>query len=78
MRKGVIQMFLKLRARMKELDVDQLYLAKKLKMCPASLSLRMTGKIQWQLDEMYAAMDILHLPHDQLHLYFPQNGKTAA
>jgi len=70
------QLFLKLRGRIKELGMDHGYLAKKLGMYPHTLSKRMTGKLQWQLDEMYAAMDVLLLPYNRLHEYFPKNGKA--
>ena len=71
-------MFLKLRGRLQELGIDHKYLAKKLKMCPASLSGRMTGRIQWQMSEMYAVMDVIRIQHDRLHEYFPKGGKTPA
>jgi len=66
--------FAKLRARINELGYDHAYFAKKLKMTPATLSRRMTGKLQWQLNEMYAALEILCIPHEQLSDYFPKEG----
>lgn len=69
-------MFLKLRGRMKELGMEQEYLAKKLGICIASLSRRLNGHKQWLMSEMYAAMDILLLPHESLHEYFPKGGKS--
>jgi len=66
--------FCLLRARLKEFGMDHGYFAQKLGIYPATLSMRMTGKRQWLLDEMYAAMDILHVPYDQIHEYFPKGG----
>jgi len=69
-------MYLKLRGRMKELDVDQEYLAQRINLCRASLSSRMTGRIQWQANEMYAVMDVLSIPYCELHEYFPKDGRS--
>lgn len=67
-------MFNKLRGKLHELDIDQSYLAHKLKICPMSVSRKMTGKRPWTLDEMYAVMDLIQEPYEKLHEYFPKDG----
>jgi hypothetical protein len=67
--------FARLRARYRELGYDQKYLSEKVGLCPASMSARMTCKQPWLIDEMYRIMDLLQLPYEHLHEYFPKNGK---
>ena len=67
-------MFRKLRGRLKELGMDQEYLAEKLDICSATMSRKMNGKRQWLLGEMYMILDALLLPHEALHEYFPKDG----
>jgi DNA-binding XRE family transcriptional regulator len=59
---------------MTELNMDQEYLAKKLDVCSATMSRKMNGKRQWLLREMYAVLELLMLPHEALHEYFPKDG----
>jgi hypothetical protein len=67
-------MFNKLRGKLREFDIDQSYLAHKLKICPMSVSRKMTGKRPWTSDEMYAVMDLIQEPYEKLHEYFPKDG----
>ncbi|NCB52256.1 MAG: hypothetical protein EOM54_10295 [Clostridia bacterium] len=67
-------MFRKLRAKLKEEDIDQAYLAEKFDVCPVVISNRMTGKTDWRLKEMYLIMDIIGEPYSKLYTYFPKNG----
>lgn len=41
------------------------------------VSHRMSGKEPWALDECYQILDLLHIPYDQLHIYFPPGGVSA-
>ena len=72
--------YAKLRARLTELGYDHAYFARSLRekykvdISTPTMSGRMTGKRPWLITEMYAAMDLLKLPHDKLHEYFPKNG----
>lgn len=66
-----------LRVRMLEMDVGGKELGRLLKLSVASVSHRMTGRESWKLDEAYAIMDYLGLPHEQLAQYFPANGTPA-
>lgn len=49
--------------------------AKKVGICPASFSQRMSGKRPFGLDEAYRIMDVLGLPYKELPTYFPKGGK---
>lgn len=69
-------MFRKLRGKFKEMDIDQKYLAKFFDISQASISHRMTNQCSWQLDEMYAVMDLIGEPHERLHQYFPKGGQA--
>jgi len=71
------ELFRELRGHLAELGMDHKYFAEKLGMCPASFSGRMTGRLQWQMNEMYAVMDTLKIPYEQLSEYFPKNGKSV-
>ncbi len=71
-------MFLKLHGKLRELDVDQAYLAKKLHIDASTLSLRFNGKGDWRMSEMYAIMDLIQEPYEKLHEYFPKGGGIAA
>jgi len=75
---GSSEPFARLRLRLKELGMDHGYLAKKLGMYPHTLSKRMTGKLPWQLSEMYTVLDTLLLPYDLMHEYFPKGGVLKA
>lgn len=69
-------MFRKLRGKMRELDVDQRYIADKLGVSAVCVSQKMTGKHQWKLDEMYALMDFMREPYDKLNEFFPKGGQA--
>lgn len=69
-------MYRKLRGKLKEIDADQKYIAKKLNVSSVCISQKMTGKHQWKLDEMYFLMDLIREPYEKLHEYFPKNGQA--
>ena len=68
-------MFKKLRGKLKEFDIDQAYLAKKLNVSSASISNRFTGKYPWNLTHMYTIMDMIQEPYELLNEYFPKDGR---
>lgn len=35
---------------------------------------RLAGKHPWDEDDMYRAMDLLNIPHEEMHRYFPPRG----
>ncbi len=67
----------KLRGLLRERSIDTAYLAEKLKLASASsVSERMGGHVPWRINEMYAVLDLCKIPHDQLHIYFPKDGRS--
>lgn len=70
--------YAKLRALMMENDDTQNDLARLLLLKPQSISNRMHNRTDWKLSEMYAIMNRYHVPHEQLHEVFPENGKRAS
>ena len=64
----------KLRLKLREMDMDGAYLARRLKMTPQCLSARMVGRIPWRTDEMYTILSLIHEPDSALAAYFPRNG----
>jgi len=71
-------MYSKLRGLLKERCVDAEYLAKKLHLNNvASISYRMSGRTPWRIDEIYIVLDLCKISHDQMHLYFPKDGKSV-
>lgn len=63
-----------LRAKLKEHDIDEEYIGRKILRSKSYISQRMTGKKPWPMDEAYAILDMMHIPHDQLPIYFPPKG----
>lgn len=70
-------MFRKLRGKLRELDIDQSYMADQLDLCQAAVSHRMTSRTPWRLNEMYIVMDLIGEPYDRLHIYFPPGGRAT-
>lgn len=60
-----------LRSRMKERDVDNLFLARRWNQAPSTISHKMTGKIPWSVWEMWELIEMLALELDQIGKYFP-------
>lgn len=67
----------KLRGALLAADMDERYLAGKLLRGTVYVSQRMMGKHPWTLDECYQILNMLHIPHDQLPVYFPPKGISA-
>lgn len=51
-------------------------IARELKLGQTTLSHRMMGHEPWRVDEMYALMDRYRMPHSELHLVFPPEGRN--
>ena len=68
--------FEKLRSLMHAHGESQKYVAQILKLTLSTANKRMTGKLDWKLNEMYALMDHYNVPHDRLHEVFPKDGRT--
>ena len=67
-----------IRSRMHKLGADGNYMARQLGMSPASFSHRLTGRLPWHAEEMYAVMDILKLRQESMHECFTAMRKNGA
>ena len=67
-------MFKLLRGKLRELGMDQEYIALKIGISRSWLSFKLTGKRTWTLTEMYAIMDLINEPDAKLNEYFPRGG----
>lgn len=64
-------MFPKLRWAIQEREWSHPEFAEKIGIGKTALSERLNGHKQWRLCEMYAALDVLGIPHERLSEYFP-------
>ena len=64
----------KLRGKMAEMDKNATAIAYFLRHSPQYVSSRMNLKGIWNIDEIYAIMEFLEIPKEQLTEYFPPNG----
>ena len=68
----------KLRGLLHERDINMDHLAKLLGLRnAASISHRMSRRTPWRMDEMYKIIDLCGISHDQLHIFFPKDGKSV-
>lgn len=67
----------RLRGAMYANSVTQEEIAKLLKRSLAYVSLRMTGKQPYDINEVYAICDYLEIPYGDIYLYFPRGGVDA-
>ncbi|MBC5647540.1 helix-turn-helix transcriptional regulator [Christensenella tenuis] len=35
------------------------------------------GRSSWRMDEAYAVLELLKVPHSELHKYFPKDGERS-
>lgn len=70
-------MFRKLRGALRRRDITGSYLGEVLGLSAIAISRRMTGKVQWRLDEMYAILKLIDEEPERLHEYFPAAGMTC-
>lgn len=68
------ELFRALRKEMRNRDVTQADLSDAVYLCQMSLSNRFTAKTPWRMDEAYATLDYLDIPHNQIAYYFPKGG----
>ena len=70
-KKGMVNMsYNKLKGRIKEVFGNQCDFAAAMDMNPASLSAKLNNKAPWKREEIEKACMLLHIPLDQVHLYF--------
>lgn len=68
--------FAKVRGLMREHDYAQVDLADMLGVGERHVWAALNARRPWSLDEMYTIMDAFGVPHDQMHIYFPQGGQN--
>ena len=66
--------FKKLRGRMYENQVTQEDIAKLLGRSEAYVSMRMTAKQPFDIDEVYKICEYLDVPECEIHIFFPRGG----
>ena len=69
----------KLRGRIKEVYGTQMSFAIAMDMNPATLSLKLSGKVDWTRAEMEKACSLLSIPMYEMHVFFycPKNCENA-
>jgi hypothetical protein len=68
--------FKRLREAMADADLDAPELARGLEVSACTISSRLNGHTQWQLDEMYSALQLLGRPTKDLPRLFPPGGQN--
>lgn len=69
--------FRELRAMMMRHGDTQKDIARALLLGLSMTNYKMNAKRPWTLEEMYILMDRYHIPYDQMHIYFPKDGKSV-
>ena len=67
-----------LAGRLRQLDLTQSDVAAALGLQQSAVSHRFTGRTPWSCTEMYAVLALVQAPPEDLHLYFPADGRTAS
>lgn len=58
-------------------DIDQRTLCKEIGRSPTYLSVRLRGKAPFNMDDVYAICDYLHIQYGEIPVYFPRDGVEA-
>ena len=67
-----------LSGRLRQLGIEHRDLAYALGLSPQAVSHRFTGKTDWSLNEMYRTLDVCRAQPEDLHLYFPRDGRAVS
>lgn len=70
--------FLELRAELVRNDMTLRELATALCLATSRITARMAASCDWTLGEMWLVMEMLNLPPEDLHIYFPKGGMRDA
>jgi transcriptional regulator with XRE-family HTH domain len=70
------RLFKRLREAVADADMDAPELAHELGVSACTISSRLNGHTQWQLDEMYNALRLLGRPASDLPRLFPPGGQN--
>lgn len=66
--------FRNLRGVLRDAGVDQCGLAAALDITQSGVSMRLSGRQPWKLDEMYAVLDMVKKGPEMLPILFPRDG----
>lgn len=66
--------FYRLRKEMYGLDINQEDIAQAIGKSPSYVSVRMCGKAQFDLADIYSIMDVLQIAPENMAEFFPRNG----
>lgn len=69
--------FAKLRGALTARSIEQDYLANKLGRSISYVTARMCGHADWSQRDQYALMDLLRIPYNEMHEFFPKEGISA-
>jgi len=58
-------------------SIEQDYLSEKLDRSISYITARMCGHADWSQRDMYTLMDLLRIPYNEMHEYFPKEGISA-
>ncbi len=63
--------------RLRQMGMTQKDIGRAIGLCQTAVSARFNGNIPWTCEEMYQLLDICHAAPEEMHLFFPRNGKAA-
>lgn len=63
-----------LRSALTAAGYDQIYFAKKIGRCEAYVNQRLCGHKPWDADDIYSIIQLLKIPLEAMHVYFPPRG----
>jgi len=66
-----------LRAALHEADINQEYLCELTGRSKTYITMRMNAKAPWSQNDMYFLMDLLNIPYNRMHEFFPKDGKPV-
>ena len=66
--------FEKLRVSLRREEIDQQYLSKQIGRSAPYISERLCGHREWQLEDIYSIMVLIHRPYEEIPIYFPRKG----
>lgn len=69
-----LKFFLELRQALERAGYDQKALASRIKRSESYVSCRFRGLNEWDLEDIYRIMGVLHLSHEQIPVMFPRGG----
>lgn len=68
----MLKKYTRLKVAMIEKDLDEKHINRMLDRGCSYMTNKMNDRSAWRLDDVYKICDILHIPYDEIHLYFPK------